>query len=79
MSHFIRLDKVSFSYDKSASPVLKDVSIGFDSGWTAISGINGSGKTTLLNLLVSNLSPDCGVIKTQAAWDIYRKTKDSLH
>lgn len=67
MSHFIRLNKVSFSYDQSTFPVLKDVSICFDHGWTAISGINGSGKTTLLNLLVKNLLPDCGVIETEGS------------
>ena len=63
MSPFILLDRVSFSYDKSLSPVLEDLNISFDVGWTAVCGANGCGKSTLLHLIQQDLNPDRGLVK----------------
>ncbi|MCA9508331.1 MAG: ABC-F family ATP-binding cassette domain-containing protein [Myxococcales bacterium] len=63
MSQFIRLDGLSFSYPRSTSSVLKEISLSIDTGWTAVCGINGSGKSTLLNLLSKKLVPDSGYVE----------------
>lgn len=63
MSPFILLDRVSFSYHKSLSPVLEDLNISFDVGWTAVCGANGCGKSTLLHIIQQDLNPDRGLVK----------------
>ena len=58
----IRLESVSFSYDKKR-PVLKAVSTEFPVGkMTAIVGRSGSGKTTLVNLLPRFYDCDGGAV-----------------
>ncbi len=48
----IKIDRLTFSYDEAAPPVLKDISLHIKKGEkVAIVGPTGSGKTTLLNLL----------------------------
>ncbi|MBN1698374.1 MAG: ABC transporter ATP-binding protein [Spirochaetales bacterium] len=57
----IRMENVSFSYDKSY--VLKDVTLSFyENEMVSIIGPNGSGKTTLLKLILGLIRPDRGHI-----------------
>lgn len=59
----ITLDKVSFTYPKKFSPVLRDVSLKFQAGKiTALIGESGAGKSTLLKLLAGILKPTSGEI-----------------
>ena len=59
----ITLDKVSFTYPKKFSPVLRDVSLKFSAGKvTALIGESGAGKSTLLKLLAGLLKPTGGEI-----------------
>jgi len=50
--------EVSFEYQGSSSPLLKDLTVHFPTGWTGIVGVNGAGKTTILKLA-------CGKLKSQ--------------
>ncbi|HTJ41406.1 MAG TPA: ATP-binding cassette domain-containing protein [Kofleriaceae bacterium] len=52
---------MSFAYG-GGDPVLDDISITFDTGWTGVVGANGAGKTTLVRLAVGSLDPTGGVI-----------------
>lgn len=54
--------KVSFTYEGSDHPVLRDVQLHLDRGWTGIVGSNGCGKTTLLQLALGVLAPHSGSV-----------------
>lgn len=59
----ITFDRVSFSYDKTEEPVLKDISFVIPPGATVgILGGTGSGKSTLIKLLIRLYDPSEGVI-----------------
>ncbi len=58
----VEFDGVDFSY--GATPILRNVSIGFPKGKIiAIMGGSGSGKTTLLRLIGGQLKPDQGTVR----------------
>lgn len=58
------LEKVSFRYIGSQTPVLKDLSLEIPANKvTAIVGVSGSGKTTLMRLLLKFYDPNSGIIK----------------
>jgi ATPase subunit of ABC transporter with duplicated ATPase domains len=59
----LEFERVSFSYDGAASPVVSRVSLHCGRGWTGIVGANGAGKTTLLRLALGELSPGEGVVR----------------
>jgi energy-coupling factor transport system ATP-binding protein len=61
MSVRIVVDYVHFEY-MPGQPVLRDVSLQFDAGTTAIIGQNGAGKTTLMKLLNGLLKPTQGSV-----------------
>jgi ATP-binding cassette subfamily B protein len=59
----VRLDHVSFAYDKSGLPTIADVTLDIPAGWhVAIVGATGSGKTTLGYLLARLYDVDAGAI-----------------
>lgn len=54
---------VSFTYEGSVKPLLKDLTAHFSAGWSGVLGANGSGKTTLLRLALGELEPQEGSIQ----------------
>ncbi len=59
----IRIENLSFQYNKLADFVLKDISLTIPEGKvTAIVGMSGSGKTTLVRLLLGFYPPTTGSI-----------------
>jgi ATP-binding cassette, subfamily C, bacterial len=57
----IRLDRVTFRYDKERPPVLNDVSLTITAGQiTAVVGASGTGKSTIADLVNGLLAPDAG-------------------
>lgn len=65
MQRFIELIRVSFAYHHA--PILHEVSIRFDPGWSGVVGANGSGKSTLAALLTGDLVPDAGTVRRAPA------------
>jgi len=78
----IRLDNVSFSYDSSPKPVLKDLSLELSRGRVvALVGKNGSGKSTTASLLAGLLKASAGriVLSNGVDWQAVDKaTKSQL-
>lgn len=71
----LRLENISFHYEKNTKPVLKNVSYEFETGLIyAIVGRSGAGKTTLLSLLSGLASPTEGKIYLDEI-DIEKKDK----
>ena len=58
----ILLSKVSFSHADSV-PLIVDLDLQIESGWTGVVGPNGAGKTTLLELLAGDREPDTGSVR----------------
>jgi ATP-binding cassette, subfamily B, bacterial len=59
----VRLENVSFAYDKSELPTIADLTLDIPAGWhVAIVGATGSGKTTLGYLLARLYDVDAGAI-----------------
>jgi ATPase subunit of ABC transporter with duplicated ATPase domains len=58
----IDLSGVCFAHS-GAVPLISDLSLRLEAGWTGVVGPNGSGKTTLLALLAGEHTPDAGVLR----------------
>jgi ATPase subunit of ABC transporter with duplicated ATPase domains len=58
----IDLSRVYFAHS-SAVPLISDLSLRLEAGWTGVVGPNGSGKTSLLALLAGEYVPDAGVLR----------------
>ena len=59
----VRLDHVSFGYEKD-SPILKDISLCInDASFFGICGRSGSGKTTLAKIICGLLKPSSGTVE----------------
>jgi ABC-type bacteriocin/lantibiotic exporter with double-glycine peptidase domain len=60
----ISLDKVTYSYPNSTTPVLNEITLEIKPGHvTAIVGPSGAGKSTLLDLILGIVSPTAGVVR----------------
>ena len=58
------IDRVTFSYEPAAGPVLDDVSLRIEAkDFLGVIGPNGGGKTTLLKLLLGQLEPQRGTVR----------------
>ena len=53
----IRFQEVSFTYDRATQPLITDLSVHFNCGWTGVVGANGAGKSTILKLATGGLEP----------------------
>ena len=53
----ILFQNVSFTYDKATQPLIRNLSVHFNQGWTGIVGANGVGKSTILKLATGDLEP----------------------
>lgn len=63
-ARLLEVDKVSFAYDKEATPVLSDINMCIKPGEKiALVGYNGAGKTTLVKLLMRLYDPTSGEIR----------------
>lgn len=59
----IKIDNMSFSYEKSSPLILENINLEIPKGiYLSILGENGSCKTTLVKLILGLLSPVCGSI-----------------
>ena len=59
----LKLENISYNYDKRDTPVLKDINYEFEAGKIyEIIGKSGAGKTTLLSILSSLATPTEGKI-----------------
>lgn len=59
----IKLENVSFAYEKNGKPVLQNLNAGIRPGdFVAVTGSSGSGKSTLFQLLLGIYEPDAGKI-----------------
>jgi len=56
----ILFQNVSFTYDRATDLLVRDLSVHFTQGWTAIVGANGVGKSTILKLATGNLKAQQG-------------------
>ena len=67
----IQVTDLTFSYDKSADEVLKNVTFSIDTNWKlGLIGRNGKGKTTLLNLFMGRYDYQ-GSIKSNTYFDYF--------
>lgn len=61
--NLIKIDNLSFAYNKNTPPLLKDVNLDIPKGvYLSIVGENGSCKTTLIKLILGLLTPISGSI-----------------
>ena len=56
----VLFQNVSFTYESSTQPLIRDLSVHFKRGWTGIVGANGVGKSTILKLATGGLEPQRG-------------------
>jgi ATP-binding cassette subfamily C protein len=63
LSHRLELRNLSFTYQKAAGPVIRNVSLELNAGQTAaFIGPSGSGKSTLADLIIGLLHPEAGSV-----------------
>ena len=51
----LNIENVNFGYKKNV-PILKNINLSIDSGFTLLVGENGSGKSTLINCITGQIS-----------------------
>jgi ATPase subunit of ABC transporter with duplicated ATPase domains len=62
----LALSGVSFAH-AGRRPVLRDLALQLEPGWTGVVGANGAGKTTLLRLVAGEIAPDAGRLALRPA------------
>jgi ATPase subunit of ABC transporter with duplicated ATPase domains len=67
---YLRLDRATLAYADGA-PVLSDLDLHLEPGWTAVVGANGAGKSTLLLALAGRLPLAQGTLHSTAAPSLY--------
>lgn len=68
----VELKNVTFAYDGTDKPILKNWSGTFPNGSiTAVVGHTGAGKTTLISILLGLLKPQEGEVHTHPSWFSY--------
>ena len=65
------LARVCFAHS-GAVPLIRDLSLRLEAGWTGVVGANGCGKTTLLALLAGEHAPDAGTLRRHPAGLVVR-------
>ncbi|HRX52120.1 MAG TPA: ATP-binding cassette domain-containing protein [Candidatus Krumholzibacteria bacterium] len=76
----LRFRNVTFAHAHAAAPLLQDLTLHLDCGWTGVVGPNGVGKTTLLRLAVGELEPASGqVLRPEPALCCPQRTDDPPH
>jgi len=60
----LALAGVTFAY-AGAAPIITDLDLRLEGGWSGLVGANGAGKTTLLRLAAGELVPDSGSLVVQ--------------
>jgi len=78
LSKQIEFKNVTFSYNKTGEPALKNINVIIPAGKTyALVGRSGSGKTTFINLLLRSYDPQQGIISIDGT-DIKTVKQESL-
>tara|TARA_X000000950_G_scaffold201757_1_gene242913 strand:+ start:11708 stop:13405 length:1698 start_codon:yes stop_codon:yes gene_type:complete len=63
----IKIDNISFTYENSDTPVIKEFSHVIDrNDFCAITGKSGSGKSTLVDIIIGIIEPNSGLIQTKS-------------
>ncbi len=58
----LKIKNLSYKYPSAVEPIFNAISLDFEEGWSAVTGINGSGKSTLLKLISKELKSEKGMI-----------------
>ena len=79
MDNILEVKNLSFGYTKE-SLLFKDLSISLKKGEVkAIVGASGAGKSTLFELILSNLKPISGTIKSSKSSEVFQDPYSSFH
>jgi len=79
LDNILEVKKLSFGYTKE-SLLFKDLSISLKKGEVkAIVGASGAGKSTLFELILSNLKPISGTIKSSKSSEVFQDPYSSFH
>ena len=73
----LNLTNISYTYPGAVSPAVRDVSVTFSSGWTAVIGDNGCGKSTLARIATRLIEPDSGTVGPKL-FSVYCQQDSSL-
>jgi ABC-type bacteriocin/lantibiotic exporter with double-glycine peptidase domain len=57
MAKFVFFENVSFRYESLPEPLLHNLNVSFEPGWSGVVGPNGAGKSTVLKLACRLLKP----------------------
>lgn len=75
----LEISNLGFGY-KGSAKLFEDFSLHVDKGEVvSILGPSGSGKSTLFELIVGNLKPDTGVVKTEKLSEVFQDPYTSFH